>query len=89
MSPAKLPKVWPMNVGALSSGTWLVWVPTGGKICNVEEAGELHLTDRLTIQYFAATTQHETLLTTMVRVIVSAVAAPVASLVAETSRLAR
>ncbi len=46
VSPAKLPKVWPMNIGVLSSGTWLVWVPTGGRICNVDEAGELHLADR-------------------------------------------
>ena len=37
------PKKWLMNIGVCSAGTWLVWVPTGGRICIVEDGGELHL----------------------------------------------
>jgi len=49
VSAAALPKNWLMNIGVRSatSETWLAWVPTAsGKICDVEQAGELHLTDR-------------------------------------------
>jgi len=45
VSPANPPRTWFMNIGvrSASTGTWLVWVPTGGRICNVEDAGELRL----------------------------------------------
>jgi len=28
-----------------ASGSWLAWVPTGGRICNVDDAGELRLVE--------------------------------------------
>ena len=42
---ANPPKAWLMNIGihAASSGVWLVWVPTGGRVCDVENAGTLRL----------------------------------------------
>ena len=45
VSPTSPPKAWLMNIGVRSaaSGTWLVWVPTGGRICNVDDGGELRL----------------------------------------------
>ncbi|NOZ20694.1 MAG: hypothetical protein GXP25_06350 [Planctomycetes bacterium] len=45
VSAAPPPEKWLMNIGvrSVTSGTWLAWAPTGGRICNVEDAGELHL----------------------------------------------
>ena len=47
VSTGKPPRDWRMNVGILStsSGAWLTWVPTGGRICDVDMAGKLHLAD--------------------------------------------
>ncbi|MBM4085150.1 MAG: hypothetical protein FJ272_10210, partial [Planctomycetes bacterium] len=38
VSAANPPKTWFMNIGvrSLATGAWLVWAPTGGRICNVE-----------------------------------------------------
>jgi len=45
VSAGERPQVWLMNLGVRSavSDTWLAWVPTGGRICDVENAGELRL----------------------------------------------
>ena len=39
------PDKWLTNIGvrSVASGTWLAWAPTGGRICNVDAAGELHV----------------------------------------------
>ena len=44
-SGAPSPKAWLMNIGirSVAAGTWVVWVPTGGRICNVDDAGEVRL----------------------------------------------
>ena len=41
------PEGWQMNIGVHSvpTGTWLVWVPTGGRVCDVENAGILRLAE--------------------------------------------
>jgi len=45
VAAATPPAVWAMNLGVHSTrhDTWLVWVPTGGRICNVQDAGEMRL----------------------------------------------
>ena len=45
VSPTNLPRNWRMNLGvaAGAGGSWLAWVPTGGRICDVDMAGELRL----------------------------------------------
>ena len=45
VSPTNPPRVWLMNIGVRSvpNRTWLAWAPTGGRICNVANAGELRL----------------------------------------------
>ncbi len=45
VSSANPPRVWLMNLGVHSmvSDTWLVWTPTGGRVCEVDKAGELWL----------------------------------------------
>ena len=45
VSPDGPPRTWFMNIGVRSTParTWVVWAPTGGRICNVRSAGELHL----------------------------------------------
>ena len=42
---ASPPRDWLMNIGVRSvpTDTWLVWVPTGGRVCDVENAGVLRL----------------------------------------------
>ncbi|MBT4814244.1 MAG: hypothetical protein HON70_01015 [Lentisphaerae bacterium] len=45
VSPAALPGAWLMNIGVHLAGNpvWLVWTPTGGRVCDVESAGILRL----------------------------------------------
>jgi hypothetical protein len=45
VTAATPPAAWAMNIGVRSSvhDCWLVWAPTGGRICNVQDAGELRL----------------------------------------------
>jgi hypothetical protein len=47
VSPTTPPRTWLMNLGVRSvmSDIWLAWVPTAsGRICDVDQAGELRLT---------------------------------------------
>ena len=45
VSPGAPPEKWLMNIGVRSvpAGVWLAWAPTGGRICDVDKAGELHV----------------------------------------------
>lgn len=45
VAAAAPPAAWAMNLGVHSTRheTWAVWVPTGGRICNVQDAGEMRL----------------------------------------------
>jgi len=45
VSPGNPPEIWRLNIGVYSqrSGVWLAWVPTGSKMCEVQNGGELSI----------------------------------------------